>query len=210
MQQAEQGDEPARMPQPRRHAAQDGGAGATALEAGQGPEGQGDAGEAAVELIRRDAAGAAGGVVDPGIAAGRVGAFQYDEMIEVPEDDQREGAAVQIRHLQPVALGGDAVAARGAQDAGGLGAIAGDAAFHPQLFQRYPQPVAGQHHAERGGAAFGGFHLQHRGHLAPPPRGAGQGARHRLGQGVIRCWRGRGGHRPFSTQATGAGRGWPG
>ena len=51
------------------------------------------------------------------------------------------------------------------QNISGIGAVAIDAAHLPQLFERYPKFVVGEHHSQGRCAAFGRLHLQNRRHL---------------------------------------------
>ncbi len=125
-----------------------------------------DAGEMAAELGERDLPAAHGGIEDRGVA--RVGAFQHDEMIEVPVQDRGLLQLVELVDLEPhrarrqLEIGGDPhqMLERRALDRGRV-ALA-------QPGQVDPMAVMAGDHRQRGEAAFGGLRLQQRLH-APRP-----------------------------------------
>ena len=85
--------------------------------------------------------------------------FQYQEMIELPEQDQGEFLFPQLFAATGEGLGQTALSPGGLQQVFRVAAVPGHAAFLPQKFQRQPAPVVSQHHSQRCGAAFRGFHL---------------------------------------------------
>src|SRR5262245_8282755 len=86
--------------------------------------------------------------------------LENNEVIEVPEKDDREFQSVEIVELFVlIALGLEAVFPRRSEDVARLAAIARDAAFMAQLFKRNPPIVVGEDARERGRAALNGFHL---------------------------------------------------
>jgi hypothetical protein len=145
------------------------------------------AGEARVEVLPVDQPGAGGRVVDrhPGPAEPLADPLVHHEVLERPEDDGRGAGLAQLLGLHLEALGDKPVPAGGGEHRGGLGAVAGHTAGHPQLLQRYEPPVVPEHHGQRGGATLDSLHLDDcRGAADAPPasplrrqrfRGAGTG-----------------------------------
>ena len=68
----------------------------------------------------------------------------------------------------PVALGGKAVTARGAQDVSCIRAIPRNAAVQTHLLQRDPLAVVGEDHCKACGTAFQRLHLHDDGHPGDP------------------------------------------
>lgn len=144
--------------EPVRDTAQDAGACAAALECGATFEAQRDSREALAELVRREGAAARRRVVEK--EAVTVEAFQDEEVIELPEQDERKRQGLELIHLHGAAGAFEAIVPGGARDAGGAGAVAADLAFLAQLRERHPAPEIGKHAAETCGAALGRMHLQ--------------------------------------------------
>ena len=173
-QQSRRDDEEKRRPrlaEAREQARQNVRTAAAAAEFRAGLERQADAGETLVELLERQFAPALSRVVDVHRPPGD--AFENDEVVEIPEDDHREGEVEQVRRLAPVALRGKAVFPRRAQNVHRLAAVPRNAAAHAQFLERNPAPVIGEDHREARRAAFGRLHLQDRRHrpaAAAPPQ----------------------------------------
>ena len=91
--------------------------------------------------------------------------FQYQEMIEFPEQDQGEFLFAQHFAAACKGLGHTALTPGSFQQIIRIAAVPGHAALLPQKLQRQPAPVIGQHHSQRRGAAFRCFHLQDGRHL---------------------------------------------
>ena len=131
---------------------------AAAAKFGARLERQTHAGEAFFELLRRKPAGSFARVVD--VDPGAFDPFQDNEMVELPEDDHRERKIEEMLSLAPEASGREAKFPRRTHHVGGVAAVAGDPAPHPENFQRYPSAVIGEDHAKARRPALCGFHLQ--------------------------------------------------
>ena len=156
----------ARVAEPGSEAAQQARLRAAPAEVGAGGEREAHPGESLVELLHGDPARAYVRIVHVDDLA--PDPLQHEEVVEVPEDDHREGEVEQAFGVAPVAGRAEAVLARRPQYAGRLDAVARHAAADPQLFQGRPPAVVGEDHREAGGAAFGRLHLQDGGRRAPP------------------------------------------
>ena len=109
-------------PQP----AEDAGAGSAGTEVRSDLEAERDAGEPLVELLRGQRPVAVGRIVHQVVAAPHP--LQHQEVIELPEDDQRHRHVVKLFRFPAPALGFQSVAARGARDVGGVAAVPVDGA----------------------------------------------------------------------------------
>ena len=96
-------------------------------------------------------------------------ALDHDEVIEIPEDDEREGEFAQILRLAPEAARDEAVFERRAEHAVRPAAVARYAAANTQFLERHPASVVGEDHRQTGCAALGRFHLEDDGRRAPAP-----------------------------------------
>ena len=154
--------------QPRHDPVQEAGAHTARLEVRPRLEGEGDAGERLVELLRADAAMAIAGVVDEEPSAPE--AFQHHEVVELPEQDHRQRQGAQLMRVSPPPLRLQAIATGGPKHVRGVAAIPTHRAPFPQLLDGHPAPEMGQHDAEAGGAALSLRELQeHRGADATIP-----------------------------------------
>ena len=119
-----------------------------------------DAGEHGVELFKADPAAAAGGIVQPdGLAAD---ALDDEEVAEIDEGDGRHLKLAQVLRFRLQALGIQPEAPRRLQDGRGFRTVARYAAQFAQGLQRDEPAVIAEHHAERGGSAFGRLQLEER------------------------------------------------
>ena len=123
-QREEQG--PGDLPQPRPETGQHAGPGAAPAEARAAPEAQDDAGEPLIELLAVDQAVAVGRVVHQ--VARPAEALQHEEVVELPEDDERPLYVPQLLGLLAPSLGLEPVLPGGAADVGGVAAVAVDCA----------------------------------------------------------------------------------
>jgi hypothetical protein len=129
------------------------------LELGALGEGQHDPRIGAVELGHRDFPRPLRRIVQVGLALAEP--LQHHEVVEVPEQDDREGQRVELLDLLVlVALGVEPVLARGAQHVAGLAAVTRDAALVAQLFERDPAAEVGEDLRQRRRAALDRLHLQ--------------------------------------------------
>ena len=163
-QQAEQ-HRPGVLPQALQHQGPEGGRPAAAAESRRRPQLQHHTGEAGIKHLLAHPAGAGGGVVEGHPPAAE--AFEHHEVIELPEQDHRQPPLAQVLHLHAIALARQAVEGGGAQQAGGIAAIAADAALLAQLQQGHVAAMVAQQDRQAGGPAFGGLHLQHGGGADP-------------------------------------------
>jgi hypothetical protein len=131
---------------------------AAGLELGTGGEVQHDTGEALAELLVADAAWTGCRVVQEDL--GLRGAFEHEEMVETPMDDDWKGTGQNLAELETLTLGVEAIAARSAHDARSLAAVARHAAGDAQLLERHAPPEMGEDDGKRGGTALGELHLQ--------------------------------------------------
>src|SRR5260221_8446262 len=83
-------------------------------------------------------------------------------MVEVPEDDRREGKGGDVLGLLLEAGRRRAVRAGGAQQPARLAGVARYAAIEAHLPERHVAPVIGEDHREGGGSALDGLELQDR------------------------------------------------
>ena len=168
-QQADQRQERERGPrgsQPPRQRPADADGTARRPKVGRRREGQGDAGEALVEVLAGDVAAAGGRVVDQNVRGGH--ALDDDEMNEIEVDDEREAECGQPFRLGSVHLRRQPVVPRRPQQVHGTGAVARDAGSPAQLLQRHEAAVVSEDDRQRGDAAFGHLRLRDggRGHPA--------------------------------------------
>ena len=115
-------------------------------------------GERSVELRGARVPAATFGVVQVG--TGVVEAVDDQEVVEVPEGDQRERKLTESLGLLAEAAGDQSVRPGRFHDPRRVAAVPGDPARDPQLLQRHLTAVVGQHHRQRCGAALGRLHLQ--------------------------------------------------
>ena len=90
-------------------------------------------------------------------------ALEDEEVVELPEEDDRQRKVVQRFEILLVPRGLHAVGARDLQDVDGAASVAADAALLAELFERDGPSVVAEDDAERRRAAFGRLHLDQRG-----------------------------------------------
>ena len=121
-------------------------------------ESQGNVAVALVELFGGNRAAPGSGIVEVEIVS--VEPFKNEEMVKLPEQDQRQLHLLERRAGQAQSAALETVVLGGAQDACGAGAVAAHLAFFAQFGKRGPAPEIRQDAAKAGSAAFGCVHLQ--------------------------------------------------
>ena len=116
-------------PQPSRKSAQDVGALTPSCERGPRRELQSNTGVALAEFVGGESAAAKSRIVD--IVPLAIEAFDDDEVVELPEQDERERIFFQILPCQGIAGAFKAIVPGGTHDAGGGSAVAADSAPGP-------------------------------------------------------------------------------
>ena len=149
-------------PQPAQHP----GGLASRLERIVWAEGQDDASEVAIESVAVDDAMAARRIVQ--VPAVLPDAFEDNEVVEPPEQDEGQRHSGELMDVLAPPGSLEAVAAGGAHDVLRVGAVAAGSRRLAQLLERDPPPEVGEHDAEGGGGAVGGFELHEHRRTQPP------------------------------------------
>ena len=89
--------------------------------------------------------------------------FQDQEMLELPKQNEGHGLGMQLIYREPKTACLTPVVAGRHQYIHGAAAVPRHPAVHPQPFEGDVEAVIGQHHGQRGRAAFGRLHLQNGG-----------------------------------------------
>ena len=135
---------------------------------GPRPERQGHPGERLVELLLADRPVAIGRVVDQETSL--VEPFENDEVVELPEQDHRQGHAPELFRLLAPSVRLQTVPARGAVDVGRVASIPTDRARLAQLLDGHPASEVREHDPEARGPALGLGELQQHRRAYPAPR----------------------------------------
>lgn len=137
---------------------EDAGCSTAFLEFGGGFYGENDTDVVFFKFFEADGAGSGGGVVE--VDGGWGEAFDHEEVAEVPEGDNGEAELAQLGGIFFEGFGAESVAAGGFEDAGGLAAVAGYAAFLAEFGEGDVAAIVAEDDAEGGGSAFDFFELE--------------------------------------------------
>ena len=124
-----------------------------------------DAGEASTELVVINGARARGRVIQEPLAVSP--ALDDEEVVHLPEDDDRQRTLLDAREAVAVRVDLKAVASGSPHYGACIAAVTGYSAGLSKVLERDPPAKVRQHDRQRRSATFDRFHLQDRGCLHP-------------------------------------------